>query len=94
MAKVLTLQQKREAAMAANLEIMKQRLAEIEEQKRLYNEQEAARIAALTPEEKAEEEAAQKAHQEAVRQIQIETAERRASAVEPRHSIIHLQDEE
>ena len=71
MAKVQTLQEKRDAAMKANLEAMKQRLAEINEQKRLFEE----KLAARTPEEIAEEEA----RWEANHQIAIETAAKRHS---------------
>lgn len=93
-AKVLTLQQKQEAALAASLEQMKRRLAEIDEQQRLFKEQEAARLAALTAEEKAAEDAAQKAQQEAVRALQIETARRRAQPVEPRPYRYTYEDDE
>src|SRR6266705_3719897 len=70
-AKVQTLQEKRDAAMKANLEIMKQRMAEIAEQKRLFEE----KLAARTPEEIAEE----AARWEANHQIEIETWQKRHS---------------
>ncbi len=95
-AKVLTLQQKQEAALAARLEIMKQELAKIREQKRLSEEQEAARMAALTPQEKEAEETAKRGHMEEVRNIQIATAEARQRPIihAGLRRPIHLQDEE
>lgn len=94
-AKVLTLQQKREIAQAAALEEMKRKLVIIREQERLFKEQEAARVAALTPEQKQAEEDALQAQIDRDHQIAIETFNRRHS--EPTNRIphiIHLQDEE
>ena len=94
--KVLTLQEKNAIAMAQRMEQMKRELAEIAERKRLFEEQEAARIAALTPEELEAEEAANKEHEEAVRNIQIATAEARLSPIVHTglRRPIHLQDGE
>ncbi len=95
-AKVQTLQEKNAITQAQRLENMKKELAAIEERRRAYDEQEAARIAALTPEQKEAEEAAEIEHEEAVRNIQIATAEaRRRPIVETGlRRPIHLQDEE
>lgn len=94
--KVLTLQEKKAAAMAESLERMKQELAALAERKRLFEEQEAARISALTPQEQEAEETANKEHEEAVRNIQIATAAARQRPIVETglRRPIHLQDEE
>jgi hypothetical protein len=87
-------QQREESQKQLKAEIA-ERLRAAEEAKRLYLEQEAARVAALTSEQKETEETARKEREEANRQIEIRTHELRHREITNRvPHIIHLQDEE
>ena len=88
-------QEREERAKQIKLEAQEQYRQALE-RRRLFEEQEAARTAALTPEEKEAEEAAEIEHEEAVRNIQIATAEARQRPIVETglRRPIHLQDEE
>ncbi len=88
-------QEREERAKQIKLEAQEQYRQALE-RRRLFEEQEAARTAALTPEEKEAEEAAEIEHEQEVRNIQIATAEARQRPIVETglRRPIHLQDEE